>query len=379
MSETILATASEKSTWVKEYFSDYVRGSKYRPYMGKAPTNIIVTKYELQEEAGKTINIPLITKLTGQGVRGSQVLDGNEEQLGNYNFPISIDWRRHGVRVPKSTSYKTEINLLDAAREMLKEWEAERLRDDLIEAFYSVIPSAATTKPIRYGVATPSVDNGGYEITTANYVATEAEKDAWLTNNRDRVLFGKLRSNYSGGDHSAALATIDATDDKLTVAVGMLAKRMAKGALPLVRPYKTKDGNEWFVMFCESRSFRDLEQDPVMQKANTDARARSVSDNPIFQDGDLLYRGVIFREIEEQPVLRGVGNAGIDVGVNFLCGAQAAAVAWGQMPTPQTDRDKDYKFRPGVAIEELLGVEKIFFRGKQHGCVTVYTAAIPDA
>lgn len=378
MSETVLATASEKQKWVSAYFSEYVRGSKFRPYMGNGPTNIIITKRELQEEAGKTINIPLITKLRGKGVRGSEVLDGNEEQLGNYNFPISIDWRRHGVRVPKSTTYKTEIDLLNAAREMLKEWEAERLRDDVIDAFLSVIPSVATTVPVRYGVITES-DNGGYEITAANYIATEAEKDTWLVLNRDRVLFGKLRSNYSAGDHSAALATIDATDDKLTVAVGNLAKRMAKGAAPLVRPYKTKNGNEWYVMFCNSRAFRDLEQDPVMQTANRDARPRDVSENPIFQDGDLLYRGVIYREIEEMPVLAGVGNAGIDVAVNMLCGAQAIAIAWGQMPTPQTDRDKDYKFRPGVAIEELLGVEKIAFKGKQHGCVTVYTAATPDA
>ena len=378
MAETVLATASEKQKWVKSYFSEYVRGSKFRPYMGAGPTNIIVTKRELQEEAGKTINIPLITKLTGQGVSGSQVLDGNEEQLGNYNFPISVDWRRHGVRVPKSTSYKTEIDLLNAARDMLREWEAERLRDDIIEAFLSVIPSANTTVPIRYGVATQSA-NGGYEITAGNYIATESDKDNWLQNNRDRVLFGKLRSNYSAGDHSAALATIDGTDDKLTVAVGNLAKRMAKGAAPNLRPYKTKDGNEWFVMFCNSRAFRDLEQDPVMTAANRDARPRSVEQNPIFQDGDLLYRGVIYREIEEMPVLAGVGNSGIDVAVNVLCGAQAVGVAWGQMPTPQTDRDKDYKFRPGVAIEELLGVEKIFFRGKQHGTVTVYTAAAPDA
>ena len=378
MAETVLATASEKQKWVSSYFSEYVRGSKFRPYMGAGPTNIIVTKRELQEEAGKTINIPLITKLTGQGVSGSQVLDGNEEQLGNYNFPISIDWRRHGVRVPKSTSYKTEIDLLNAARDMLREWEAERLRDDIIEAFLSVIPNTTTTVPIRYGVATLSA-NGGYEILPANYIATESEKDAWLVANRDRVLFGKLRANYSGGDHSAALATIDATDDKLTAAVGSLAKRMAKGAAPNLRPYKTKDGNEWFVMFCEPRSFRDLNEDSTMKTANIEARPRNVESNPIFQDGDLLYRGVIYREIDEMPVLAGVGNAGIDVGVNVLCGAQAVGIAWGQMPTPQTDRDKDYKFRPGVAIEELLGVEKIFFRGKQHGCVTVYTAATPDA
>src|SRR5690606_31858324 len=189
--------------------------------------------------------------------------------------------RRHGVRVPKSTSYKTEIDLLNAARDMLREWEAEQLRDDIIDAFLCVIPSISTRVPVRYGVATLS-DNGGYEITTQNYIATETEKDNWLQLNRDRVLFGKLRSNYSAGDHSAALATIDATDDKLTVAIGMLAKRMAKGANPLVRPYKTKNGAEWYVMFCNSRAFRDLEQDPVMQKANIDARPREVGSNPIF-------------------------------------------------------------------------------------------------
>lgn len=377
MSETTLATASEKQKWVSAYFGEYVRASKFRPYMGNGPLNIIVTKRDLQDEAGKTINIPLITKLKGKGVKGSEVLDGREEQLGNYNFPISIDWRRHGVRVPKSTSYKTEIDLLNAARDMLREWQGEQLRDDIIEAFLCVIPSLSTRVPVRYGVATLS-DNGGYEILPTNYIATEADKDNWLQLNRDRVLFGKLRSNYSAGDHSAALATIDATDDKLTTAVGNLAKRMAKGAAPLVRPYKTKNGAEWFVMFCNSRAFRDLQQDPVMSQANRDARPRDVSENPIFQDGDLLYNAVIYREIEEMPVLAGVGNAGIDVAVNVLCGAQAVAIAWGQMPTPQTDRDKDYKFRPGVAIEELLGVEKIAFNGKQHGCVTVYTAATPD-
>lgn len=377
--ETQLATALERQKWINSYFKEYVRASKFMPYMGRSETDIIVTKYELQEEAGKTINIPLITRLKGAGVTGSQVLDGNEEELGNFNFPISVEWRRHGVRVPKSSQYKTEINLLNAARAMLKQWEAEQLRDDIIEAFFSVIPLSTTTVPTRYGTITEASD-GGYEILAANYIASESDKDAWLVLNKDRILCGKLRSNTSSNDHSTSLATLDNTDDLLTVAIAKLAKRMAKAASPHIRPYMTEDGKEWFVMFCNSRSFRDISADTAMLSANRDARPRDVEKNPIFQDGDLIYHGIIFREVEEIPILPDVGSGStVDVGANFLCGAQAIGVAWGQEPTPQTDRDKDYKFRPGVAIEELLGVEKITFQGKQHGMVTVYCAAEPDA
>jgi N4-gp56 family major capsid protein len=375
--ETVLATASQKQKWVTKYFSEYVRGSKYAPYMGRTPTSIIITKYELQEEAGKTINIPLITRLKGQGVSGSQVLDGNEEELGNYNFPISVDWRRHGVRVPKSTSYKTEIDLLNAARDMLKEWESEKLRDDVIVAMHCVIPAVGTTTPVRYGTITEATA-GGYEILAVNYVASEADKDAYLALNSDRVLFGALRSNIASNDHSAALANIDNTADKLTPLVAELGKRMAKQASPHIRPYKTKGGAEFFVLFCNSRCFRDVKNDTSMTAANRDARPRDVDSNPIFQDGDLIKDGIIYREVEEQPILTAAGAGSIDVAANFLCGAQAVGIAWGQEPTPQTDRDKDYKFRPGVAIEELLGVEKIAFNGKQHGMVTIYAAAVAD-
>lgn len=379
--ETTLATASERQRWISAYFAEYVRNSKFSPYMGRSPMSIINVKYELQQEAGKTINIPLITRLKNSGVTGSQVLDGNEEELGNYNFPISVDWRRHAVRVPKSTSYKTEIDLLNAARDMLKEWEGERLRDDILYASMSVVDTISTTVPIRYGTITEDTVNGGYKVDAADYIATEGNKDNWTALNSDRILFGALRSNNSSNDHSASLANIDSTNDKLSAAMGSLAKRMAKLASPHIRPVKTKDGAEFFVMFCNTRCFRDLKADTTMVNANREARAREnggMEKNPLFQDGDLIYDGVIYREVEENPTLTLVGNTNIDVGANYLCGAQALGIAWGQEPTPRTDNLKDYQFRPGVGIEELLGVQKVFFNGKQHGMVTVYAAATPD-
>jgi hypothetical protein len=41
-------------------------------------------------------------------------------------------------------------------------------------------------------------------------------------------------------------------------------------------------------------------------------------------------------------------------------------VAWGQEPTPRQET-RDYQFRMGAAIEELRGVKKMAYNGKQHG------------
>lgn len=365
MAEVTLATASEKQKWLSKYFSEYVRASGYLPYMGRDNNSIIITKYELQEEAGKTINIPLITRLKGSGVTGSAVLDGNEEELGNYNCAISIDWRRNGVRVPKSTSYKTEIDLFSAAKTGLKTWEAEKLRDDITKAFLQVITTGDTV-----------VDWAS---------ATAGNKNTWVAANSDRVLFGKLKSNYSA-TFATALGNLDTTDDKCTVASMSLAKRIAKLADPHIRPYKTEDGKEFYVAMHGSRTFRDLKGDTTMTQANREARPRDVANNPIFQDGDLIYDGIIHREVPEIDSLctslggfDGQGNTSADVRPVFVCGAQCVGIAWGQEPTMRTDMTKDYSFRPGVAVEELLGVKKLAYNGVQQGLVSAFFAAAADS
>jgi hypothetical protein len=279
MAETILNSALTVQRWRRDYFKDYVRASRFRPYMGRGKDNIIITMYELQSEAGKTINVPFISALNGAGVSGSQVLEGNEEELVTANMPISVDWRRNGVVVPKSESYKTEIDLLDAARDELRRWEANLLRADIIREFGAVTTAA--------GVSIPYAS------------ATEPEKDAWLALNADRIIFGKDVSNNSANDHSASLANIDTTNDKATAALLTKVKRRMKAAK--ITPYMTTDGREYFVWFVGSRAFRDLSEDASILAANRDARERNVDTNPIFQGGDLIYQGVIIREEEEIP------------------------------------------------------------------------------
>ena len=375
MAETVLATASQKQVWMTKYFQEYVRLSGYKSFMSNADLNkggIILSRYELQKEAGKTINVPFIGRLKSTGVTGSDVLDGQEEELTNYNCPIAIDWRRNGVRVAKSQQFQTEINLLNAGRDALLVWEAEKLRDDITDGFGGVI-----------------ADTSGTFVKMS--ASTSTQRNAWAAANADRMLFGNSKANYSA-TYATALANVGADDDTCTAATMSLGKRMARLADPHIRPFRVTTNNgprEFFVAFHGSRSFRDLKLDTTIINSELYARPRegdkAMDGNPIFQDGDLFYDGVLHREIPELDawatatgVYDGSGASSVDVRPIFLAGSGSVAIAWGQEPTPRTDYIKDYGFRPGVAIEELLGVRKVNFNGVQNGMVTVHVAAASD-
>lgn len=350
MTASTVTSASQVQKWVADYFAEYVRDSGFKAYMGRGANSIINVKYELTP-VGKTINIPLVSKLSGAGVTGQTALEGAEEALNNYNHQIAIDWLRNGVLQTEDQLHYTEMDLLKASREMLKLWSMEKLRTDVITALGMIS-----------GVSYAS--------------SSAAQKNAWNAANTDRILFGTSKSNYNA-THATALANIASTQ-KLSMSVVSLMKRIAKTASPIIRPYKTENGSgrEYYVMFANSLSFRDLKID--MNTVNLDGRPRDVETNPVFQDGDLMYDGVVIREIPEIPVTGNVGTASAQVAPVYLCGAQAVGVAWGMEPQVRTDT-RDYGHFRGVAITEARGVNKLVFNGKDNSVVTGFMAAASDA
>lgn len=356
MANTSVHSTNVAQVWDAKFFEEYVRANQFAPYMGKSVNNVIQVRENLTKKRGDTINVSLVKQLTGSGVTGATTLKGNEEPLSNYGHGIEIDVLRNGVIVNELEEQKTEIAIRDAARTMLKFWSMDKLRDDIIQAMQS---------PVVDGV-------------TAYASATEVQKDAWLAANSDRVLFGAATSNNASNDHSAALTQCDTTADTLDTGMVSLAKRLAKGATNGgIRPIKVDGGGEWYVMFCSLPAFRDLKQDSTMTQANREAWMRG-KNNPLFTDGDLMWDGVIIKEIPEIPGLGAVGDGGTDlVTSSFLCGAQAIGIGWAQRTVSRTEID-DYGFEHGVAIQEMRGVEKLTFNNVQHGMVTVYSAYTAD-
>lgn len=365
MAETILDNDLNERKFRKDFLRDYTRKSRYARYMGKNKTNIIIVLKDLEASAGSEITVPMVGRLEGSGVSGSQPLRGNEEALDTTSMRLRVAWRRHGVLVVKADQSKTELDLVSASKAELDDWFARKLRTDIIReqgAITAYVPGVGDDPDIQTSIPYLS--------------ASEAQKDAWLALNSDRVLFGKDISNNAANDHSVALANIDTTNDRASAAMVLKAKRMAEDAN--IPPYTVDDGEDWYVVFAGTRTFRDLSNDPDIKAANTYAAQRSMETNPIFTGGDLVYQGVIIRKEQELPVYAGVGASSSDVSPMYLTGQAAIAVAWGQYPKPVSDKD-DYGFRTGVGMEELIGTKKISKRGVQKGQVTVYASAPADS
>jgi N4-gp56 family major capsid protein len=359
-------TAAERVTqWEDSFFSEYVRANRFKRYMGTDENAIIQIKENLTKKQGDAIVINLVGALDATTPNdGSTALVGNEKALPNDGHKITVGVVRDAVTVNNLEEQASPIDIRNAAKVALKDLAMRYLRNSLITALHTI-------NGVVYGSA------------------TEAQKDAWLVDNDDRVLFGAAKANNAGNDHSACLANIDNTVDKLTGYVISLVKRMAQTAVTAngdgIRPYTYGEDSETFVMFVPSLAFRDLREWMVANGKWDTALERS-KENPLYSGPNSIeWDGVIVREMPEMPVLANVGAGGtVDVAPCFLCGAQALGVAWAQRTKTTTKKEDDYGFSQGVGFQEIRGIQKIQWGQGGSDAVdwsvlTLYVAAEPEA
>jgi hypothetical protein len=351
----------------RQVISDFLRRSRFDPFMGDTSTSVIVRLADLEAD-GKEINVPLVNQLTGPGV-GVGTLRGNEEQMDSYGFPVWADWGRNAVANNRAVNKESSFDVRSTARSLLRGWGRRIVRDDLVDTLLS-IPTAA----IQAG----RFQAPGNRVNGVKWsAATTAQKNSWTAANYDRVLFGKDLANYSS-TFATAIGNVDATNDLFTAANGSLMKQIAKqsgvdpsnpgvyNGRPKITPWEIEElDEEMYVCFLGDRCFTQLQLDPVMYQANRDARAREgnpTSTNPIFTGGALLFDGVLYKNIPEitsRLLLKSAGAGPVDVEPVFMCGQAALAYAMGQLPRPTTLEDGDYDFVTGLGIETQYGVAKI--------------------
>jgi N4-gp56 family major capsid protein len=357
--ETQIPTNAQVTQWDNDYFVDFVNQNWFTRFEDAGSNAMIHVLEDLTTKPGGTITVHLANRLTGDAKDHTETLEGQEEDADLRSFPISIREYSHAVRWPSFQQQLTGIDMRNLHKDLLLTWNMELDRDRYIAELGSI----------------NGVDYGS---------ATEVQKDAWLVDNADRVLFGAATTNNSSNDHSASLANVDSTNDKLTPEAVDLMKYLAKHASPKVRPIKSKssiDDSDAYVLFCSSIPYRDFKQNSTVQQANREARQRGVT-NPIFKGANLIWDNVAIYEMEDIAALSGVGNSSIDVAPVYLCGAQALSRAWAMRPTTATD-NFDYGRKNGIAIKQWCEFEKLRFGTgttdrtdyKDHGVVTGFFSA----
>jgi hypothetical protein len=365
---TLIDVNNKLIKFTQEINREYVRENMFSPYMGEDMTSIIRIRQELKS-GGEVMNIPIVARLTGTG-QSTGTLVGNEERIDNYGFRIWLDWSRHAVVTNKAEIQKDSADIFGEAKPLLSDWGKELQRDEIIAANLA-LPQEG--QPAGAGAGAGVRVNGiQFDQSTA------AQQNTWLNDNYDRLVFGEKLSNQNGpgnpttpvaANFATSLANVGTASGTLKGAALSLLKRTAQNAFPKIRPFKTRNGYEYYVAFCGINTFRDLKLD--LTTVNKDARPREqdgVDKNPLFQDGDLIWDGVIVRGIPEISMfvtnvwtqLKTAGVSSARVEPVFLCGQQALTMAWGQMAKPTFRKEDDYGFVVGVGVEMAYGVGKIF-------------------
>lgn len=361
MAETIISTANRVKQWESKFFTEYVRESRFKRYMGQGENSIIQVTRNLQKKKGDAITIPLLGALdAASGYNdGSTQLVGSEKALPNDGHRINIGVVRDATIVNLEEEQASPIDIRNAGRQALKTLAMRYLKNDIITALGSV-----------HGVAYADASAG--------------QRNAWNAANSDRVLYGADIANYDA-THATALANITAAETLSKEIVSKL-KRVAQEAVTVngegIRPYTYGEDEETYVMFVGTRAYRDLKLDLADQHAEARERARS---NPLWTGTTSLYwDGVVVREIPEIASLGAVGADSAVVEPVYMCGAQALGVAWAQPTKTTLRKEDDYGFRHGVGFFELRGIEKLLWDqgstdAKDWGMATGFVAAAPDA
>lgn len=363
MADVTIATTDTITVeqFMDSVFREYSDKLVTRPYMGMSSEFPIQVNQDLNKKKGDAITFNLAGALSGAGVTGASTLETNEEAQSFYAQRVVVDQLRNAVRVPWMSEQRVAFSAMGEAKPALTTWLAQKIEDTIFAKLSDI-----------NGVAYAS--------------ASAAQRNTWMADNVDRVLYGAAVANAVSGVHATALGLIDATNDTLDVEQISLAKRLAMMANPKIRPIRIENGNEYFVLFAHPYCVRDLKNSSAWQQAQREAMPRG-TDNPIFTGMAGIWDGVIVKETPKVLLLDGVGDSSSDVAMNSLCGAQS--ILFAQAATPKgfvvdlVEEEFDYGDKQGVAIRTVYGISKAVFQTNstnpcQHGVVSVFSSAVAD-
>jgi hypothetical protein len=366
MSLTAVPTNARVIKYQNDFYMEFIRGNRFSKFIGTDSGSPIQLIEDLSKSRGEKVRIYLVNDMgatvANGGIRtGYQTLKGYETPMNTRSNELTIGLSRFAITIWESDRQFSAIDLLEARRDVLQDNFKVYFRDRIIAALGSM-----------------SIDG------TTHYAYADADettiKDVWLANNTDRVVFGAYTAG--GADHSADLSQLDTTDDIVNEANLKRWKDKAKAASPIIRPIKVREGEEWYVVFLGTKLFRQAQT--ALATLNREAWVRAQGDNnPLFTGGDLIYDGLIIKEVPEIAQLAGTPGASGTTAVapGYLVGAQALGYAVAERSKKIEDTD-DYGEVNGAGIKMLDQVAKLYFGSgasdttapKQHGVVTGYFA-----
>lgn len=375
MAETRVQPALSPTIWADDFSVEVFQGNPFSAYAGTGNDNPIVMKENFASERGNGITFEFITNLDRGSIKGYQPLLGHEEKLGEFGDRIFWTARKKAISMHELDRDLAAIDLLKAGKGVLKAWADEDIKFEVINRLLDV----------------------GQNLDQVYGTSTATDRNTWNANNQDRIYYAGGRVNNVPGAHATSLGNITSGGGRLTRSALSMLKRLAIGARPHITPVSVSksDNRRMFVAFVHPFVMRDF----VNDLSATEATVRLADkNNGLFLGGDRDWDGVIVHEVDDMPILSGVGNSGIDVAPVYLLGQEALGWAIKSRYSPRT-QISDYEQVQGQGLIGKWGMKKLGYQlgdsaklvnvagstsvftnvvGKQRGMVTGFFAAVSD-
>lgn len=343
MALTTFATgdALTKKVWEEKLFRDALRASYFPKFFGESSNDLVQVNTQLEKQQGDRVTFGLRMRLTGAGVTGSSVLEGNEESLSRYDYSLSLVEYAHAVRVRQGIDkQRAMFDINSEAEAAIKDWMSEKIDEICFDALGvgPNVSSTATTGPTKVFYS------------NASGIAAAASFNAART---------QLSNTLSESSLSLSLiSTIKA-----------YAKTGGNRTITPVRPVRV-DGKEYFVLLVHPDSAYDLKTSSNWQQAQRDAQIRGDS-NPLFTGALGVWDGVIVHEHENcMTFTNGGGSSNQNWTKGVFMGAQALAFAFGQRPEV-VQESFDYQRETGYAVKSIMAAGLPVFNSQAFGCLGV--------
>ena len=324
---TSIPTALVQKAWGKDTWKAAMKNIFFDKFTGKDANSIVQVVDNLKKDAGDQVTIPLLLKLSGNGVVDDNILEGNEEALQYRDFAVTINQFRHAVRLKgKFEEQKSKLTMRTDAKAGLQTWLTELVDGKIFNALST---GSTADRTIYAGTATAV---GGVALT-----------DVFTPD-----LIGK-------------------------------AKRIAQMSNPSIRPVKVNGTNHW-VMIIDPYQARDLKNNEKWISAQESANIRG-EQNPIFSGALGMWDNVVIHE-NEQVIRKAEGAGSAFVGRGLFLGAQAAVMAVAK-DTDWNEDVFDYGNQVGFAISQMFGIKKSQYKVdgtnlSDFACINVITSSKAD-
>jgi N4-gp56 family major capsid protein len=340
MAETVFLTndALTRKKWARELFSIILPATEINSLVGAGPDSIIQMRTELGKGEGDKLTFGIRLPLTGEGIVGDNVVEGNEEKLIFKDFDATIEELNHAVSTGgRMNQQRVPYNLMQEGKDGLQYWWGEKLSDMALAHLCG---------------------DTGYKVAGVTFAQDPVDPDDqhWL----------KVNDVAEASMTSADLIDLTFLDRmKQQAEVPDASKNCYK-----VRPLVIK-GKKYYRVLLHNYVFDRLRQNTNVGQWGDLQRAANKLTLP---DVEIEYNGLLVGKSERvRHMVEDTTDARAGVFRNLLLGCQAAVMAWGGAGESKSTTmafvpyETDAKRFVNIRGGGILGMKTVRFNSRDFG------------